>query len=79
MIEINKDIKDLLFLGPQGSYCETAKNLFLSLLSDKKPEQKPFATIKKMIYTVNDNPLAAAVIPIENSLLSAPHLQHLIQ
>ena len=52
MIEINKEIKELLFLGPQGSYCETAKNQFLSLLPAKDVEQKPFSTVKSIIEYV---------------------------
>ena len=68
MIEINKEIKELLFLGPQGSYCETAKNQFLSLLPAKDVEQKPFSTVKSIIEYVKDNEYAAAVIPVENSI-----------
>ena len=68
MIEINKEIKELLFLGPQGSYCEIAKNQFLKILPSKDIEQKPFSTVKNIIKYVQDNEFAAAVIPVENSI-----------
>ena len=46
MIEINEEIKELLFLGPVGTYSEIAKNQFLTMLAQKKLEQLPFATVK---------------------------------
>lgn len=68
MIEINKEIKELLFLGPQGSYCEIAKNQFLNLLPSKSIEQKPYSTVKNIIEYVKNNEHAAGIIPIENSI-----------
>lgn len=68
MIEINKEITELLFLGPQGSYCETAKNQFLNLLPSKGIEQKPFSTVKGIIEYVQNNENAAGILPIENSI-----------
>ena len=49
MIEINEEIKELLFLGPAGTYSEIAKNQFLTILAQKNIEQIPFATVKKII------------------------------
>lgn len=68
MIEINEEIKELLFLGPAGTYSEIAKNQFLTILAQKNIEQIPFATVKKIIEYVDANPNAAGIIPIENSI-----------
>ncbi len=68
MIEINREIKELLFLGPSGSYCEAAKNQFITFFPSKNIEQKPFSTVKSIIEYVEENENAAAVIPIENSI-----------
>lgn len=68
MIEINKDINELLFLGPQGSYCEEAKNQFKTLISSKSLVEQPFGTVKEIIEYVQNNENAAAVVPIENSI-----------
>ena len=68
MIEINEDIKELLFLGPKGTYCEIAKNQFLSIFSQKNIQQVPFSTVKSIIEYTDKNPNTVAVIPIENSI-----------
>ena len=68
MIEINEEIKELLFLGPAGTYSEIAKNQFLTILAQKNIEQIPFATVKKIIEYVDANTNAAGIIPIENSI-----------
>lgn len=68
MIEINEEIKELLFLGPVGTYSEIAKNQFLTLLGQKDIVQTPFATVKKIIEYIDKNPNTAGIIPIENSI-----------
>lgn len=68
MIEINKDIDELLFLGPQGTYCEIAKNQFSCLFPAEQMKHIPCATIKNVIDYVQNNANAAGVIPIENSI-----------
>ena len=68
MIEINEEIKELLFLGPVGTYSEIAKIQFLTMLAQKNLEQLPFATVKKIIEYVDKNPHTAGIIPIENSI-----------
>lgn len=68
MIEINKEITELLFLGPQGSYCEEAKNQFLRMLPFPNIKQKPFPNIKSIINYLQNNEYAAAVVPVENSI-----------
>ena len=68
MIEISKDIKELLFLGPVGTYCEIAKNQFMSLIPSNDIKQTPFSTVKNIIEYVQNNEFAAGVVPIENSI-----------
>lgn len=68
MIEINEEIKELLFLGPVGTYSEIAKNQFLTLLGQNNILQTPFATVKKIIEYIDNNPNTAGIIPIENSI-----------
>ena len=65
MIEINEEIKELLFLGPVGTYSEIAKNQFLTLLGQNNILQTPFATVKKIIEYIDNNPNTAGIIPIE--------------
>ena len=68
MIEINKEINELLFLGPAGSYCEAAKNQFAVFFPSKNIIQTPYPTIKGIIDYIDNNETSAAVIPIENSI-----------
>lgn len=68
MIEINKEINELLYLGPEGTYCEIAKNQFLSLIPQKNITQIPFSTVRSIIGYIDQNPHAAGIIPIENSI-----------
>lgn len=68
MIEINEEIKELLYLGPAGSYCEAAKNQFSAFFSSENTQQKAFSSVKSIIEYAEKNKNAAAVIPIENSI-----------
>ncbi len=68
MIEINKDINEILYLGPEGTYCEIAKNQFVSLIPSSDLKQTPFSTVKSIIEYVDKNEHAAGIIPIENSI-----------
>lgn len=68
MIEINKDIDEILFLGPEGTYCEIAKNQFMSLIPNNGLKQIPFSTVKSIIDYVDKNEHSAGIIPIENSI-----------
>lgn len=68
MIEINKEINELFFLGPQGSYCEIAKNQFCCLIPTADLTQTPCSTVKSVIEYIQNNENAAGVIPIENSI-----------
>ena len=68
MIDINKEIKELLFLGPEGTYCEVAKNQIAAALPFSVPAQIPLSTVKSIIDYTDQNKFAAAVLPIENSI-----------
>ncbi len=68
MIEINNEINELLFLGPEGTYCEEAKNQFLRMIPFNPIEQKAFPNIKSIIEYLQHNEKAAAVVPAENSI-----------
>ena len=68
MIDINKEIKELLFLGPEGTYCEVAKNQIAAALPFSVPAQIPLSTLKSIIDYTDQNEFAAAVLPIENSI-----------
>ena len=68
MIEINKEIKELLFLGPEGTYCEAAKNQFVASMPFSNEKQIPFYSVKSMIDYIDKNEFAAAVLPVENSI-----------
>lgn len=68
MIEINKEITELLFLGPQGSYCEEAKNQFVKMLPFTNINHKPLPNIKSIINYLQNNDAVAAVVPVENSI-----------
>ncbi len=61
-------LKKIIYLGPNGSYCETAKNKFCKKLGLDSIEQEYFPTVKKIIESAEQNPDIAGVIPIENSI-----------
>lgn len=60
--------KEVLYLGPQGSYSEIAIKNFNEFL-DKEPHIKPLNSISKIVQTLkNSDNTICAVIPIENSI-----------
>lgn len=65
-----ENVDKLAYLGPGGSYCEMAKDLFC-----KKYElnvcEEPLNTIKRVLEFVDDNPNSIGVLPIENSIEGA--------
>lgn len=63
---INKTLNKIAFLGPCGTYCEEAKNLFGEKFGIK--ESIPLSSIKKVIEFTRNTPDTAGVIPIENSI-----------
>lgn len=61
-------LKKIVYLGPDGSYCELAKNDFCRTAGYENILQEYFPTVKKIIECVDKNPDIAGVIPIENSI-----------
>lgn len=62
-----KDIDRVVYLGPQASFCEMAKDFYVNKFnilsySDALP------TIKQVIDYVDNNPNTLAVLPVENSI-----------
>ena len=66
-INLNNEIKEILFLGPEGTYCEIAKNKFLNN-SQIIQKQIPYSTVKSIINYVDNNKNSIGIIPIENSI-----------
>ena len=63
---INKTLKKIVFLGPRGTYCEEAKEVFAQRF--EIPDSYPLESIKKVIEFVRKTPDSAGVVPIENSI-----------
>lgn len=64
------NVDKLAYLGPGGSYCEMAKDLFCKKYELNLSEE-PLNTIKRVLEFVDDNPGAIGVLPIENSIEGA--------
>ena len=60
-------MEKLYFLGPRGTYCETAAKKFLSVLGQKY-HIEPVSTIAKIVDILNKNETFIGVLPIENSI-----------
>ena len=62
--------KNIFYLGPQASYCDYAKDKFVSTFSLEEYKQKPkpsiLSIIKELANNINND--SFAVIPIENSI-----------
>ncbi|MBP3924519.1 prephenate dehydratase [bacterium] len=62
-----KDIQRIVYLGPQASFSEMAKDYFVNRFNiNAYPE--PLTTIKQVVDYVNDNPNVLGVLPVENSI-----------
>lgn len=62
-----KDIQRIVYLGPQASFSEMAKDYFVNRFNiSAYPE--PLTTIKQVVDFVNDNPNVLGVLPVENSI-----------
>lgn len=68
MIEITKDVFEILYLGPKGTYSEIAKNQFKMLVPNRNVIETPYPSVKSIIEYVEENENSVAVIPIENSI-----------
>lgn len=60
--------KEIVFLGPGGSYTEMAKDIFLKKYELYDAVQTPMKTIKSVIEYLNDNSDVIGVLPLENSI-----------
>ncbi len=60
--------KIIAYLGPEGSYCEEAKNIFCNSLRLNDYAQKFFYSIKNVIDFTDNNINAIGIIPVENSI-----------
>ncbi len=64
----NITTKKIIFLGPEGSYCEKAMNYFCEKINCENFEHKYYSSIKKVIEHVAQDTESIGVIPIENSI-----------
>jgi prephenate dehydratase len=55
------------FLGPEGTFCEEASNIYLKRVPGKI-ELIPYTTIHDLLYAVDRGRIAEAITPIENSI-----------
>lgn len=55
------------FLGPEGTFCEEASNIYLKRVPGKI-ELIPYTTIHDLLYAADRGRIAEAITPIENSI-----------
>lgn len=68
-LKISENIEEIIFLGPEGTYCEQAKNKFIETLQiPTSTKQTAFPTVKSIIEYLNNNEKAIGIVPIENSI-----------
>ena len=60
--------REIVFLGPGGSYTEMAKDIFCSHYNLYNAIQTPMKTIKSVIEYIGENPNTIGVLPLENSI-----------
>ena len=65
---ISKDIKELIYLGPEGTYSQLAAEKFVLECGVDFIDFKHLNSIKSIINYVDENNNAIAVVPIENSI-----------
>ena len=63
-MEFLKTVKEVVFLGPSGSYSEMAKDIFCKHYNLNVKEM-PCPTISEAIEYVNNNEDVVGVIPVE--------------
>ena len=66
-MEFLKTVKEVVFLGPAGSYSEMAKDIFCKHYN-LNVKETPCPTISEAIEYVNNNEDVVGVIPVENSI-----------
>ncbi|MBQ2645371.1 prephenate dehydratase [bacterium] len=60
--------KNLYYLGPEGSYAQSAMHCFVDDLNICAENLIPLKPITKILQTIDENPDDMAVLPIENSI-----------
>ena len=61
-------VKNLYYLGPQGSYAQSAVKQFVSDLKISAENFIPLNPITKILQTIDEDKDSIAVLPIENSI-----------
>ena len=69
-MEFLKTVKEVVFLGPAGSYSEMAKDVFCKYYN-LNVKETPLPTISEAIEYVNNSENVIGVIPVENSIEGA--------
>ena len=62
------ETKEIVFLGPGGSYTEMAKDTFVNHYELYNAYQTPMKTIKSVIEHIENTPNSIGVLPLENSI-----------
>ncbi|MCR5260203.1 MAG: prephenate dehydratase [Candidatus Gastranaerophilales bacterium] len=62
------ETKYLYFLGPEGTYAQTAMKKFQKDLNISAEQILPLTPITRILQTIDENKDAMAVVPIENSI-----------
>lgn len=60
--------REIVFLGPGGSYTEMAKDIFYKHYKLYDSVQTPMKTIRSVVEYVAENPRTLGVLPLENSI-----------
>lgn len=59
---------DIVYLGPNGSYSESAAEEFIKILDIKDVNKLPKASITEVIQSIDCNSDVIGIVPIENSI-----------
>lgn len=62
------NVREIVFLGPGGSYTEMAKDIFYRHYELYDSVQTPMKTIRGVVEYVSENPNTLGVLPLENSI-----------
>lgn len=70
---------DIAYLGPVGTYAESAGIAYLKWLAENQQKQgqlKPYPSIAQSIHALAENRVQLAVIPVENSVQGSVTMTH---
>lgn len=62
-----ENVKTVAYLGPQGSFCEMAKDYFCEKY-EINAFDNPLQSIKQVINYIDENPDTIGILPVENSI-----------